>query len=529
MKFTKIASVALASTMILGATACKGLGGGATSVDNTVESTTDLKIMVINKGYGTKWLTELEKAFENDNPGVDVDVKIVSDSGAVATSIEGGPKLNDVDIYFNVEGGAVQGKYESYKDKWGYDQGMMDYTEIYNSTIPGENVTLKEKMVDTYLAANTVNVDGTDKYYSMNWASGVYGVFYNKDVLNKVYPNGYKLPQTTNDFIQMLNDIKSKGYTGITYPGKLDQLVKSLGYSLWTQYEGMKGVDNFYSGLVYNEDTESYELSADIYKQQGIYESLKVLEQVASVDNGYVMPEVLSYDETNFRNLQLKFYSTNQNIAFYPCGDWLEQESWFEGASDVGLLRTPVISSLINVLSTVKTEAELKEVISYVDGETTTIDSKYSQEDIARVKEARNVYFSNSDIHYAYSPAYANAPQLIKSFLLYMASDKGIEIYKKNVKGSFLPFEYNYSNMTGLSSVETNIASYINDIQLVYQTGKTRLSYVGGVGPFGGLQTTVDYALSADKSNAFYKSAQDLWSAGFKTDAEWQKTLQLIG
>lgn len=526
MKFKKIVSMALLASLLTGATAC---GGNKNIVDNTVESTTQLKIMVINKGYGTKWLTELEKAYEKDNPGIDVDVKVVSDSGVVATSIEGGPKLNDIDIYFNVEGGAVQGKHESYKDKWGYAQGLMDYTDIYNSVIPGESVTMKEKMIDTFVSANAINVDGEEKFYSMNWASGLMGVFYNKDVLAKVYPDGYQLPQTSNDLIQMLKDIKAKGYTGMSYPGKLDQLVKGLGYAFWAQYEGMQGVENFYNGLVYNEDTESYELSADIFKQQGIYESLKVLETIASADNGYVMEEVLSYDETNFRNLQLKFYSSNQNIAFYCCGDWLEQESWFEGASDIEILRPPVVSSIINTLSTVNSEAELKEIISYVDGETSTINSKYSAADIARVKEARGVYFSNSDCHYAYSPAYANAPTLIKSFLLYMASDKGIEIYKKNTKGAFLPFEYDYSNFEGLSSSEKVIGSMINNLQLLYQTGKTRMAYVGGVSVFGGLTTTIDYALSAKKENNFYRSAEDIWKAGFRTDAEWQKTLQLVG
>ena len=529
MKITKIASVALASTMLLGTTACKGLGGG-TSVDNTVESTTELKIMVINKGYGTSWATEMEAAFEADNPGVNVDVKIVSDAAAVATSIEGGPKLNDIDIYFNVEGAGVQSKYESYKDKWGYTQGLMDYTEIYNSTIPGENVTMKEKMIDSFLKASTITEGDLEKQYSMSWASGMMGMFYNKDVLARVYPNGYQLPQTTDDFIKMLGDVKAKaGYTAITYPGKLDQLVKAFGFAFWAQYEGLDGVDNFYSGKVYNEDTESYELSSNIFKQQGIYESLKVLETIASEENGYAMPEVLSYDGSNFRNLQLKFFTSSQNIAFYPCGDWLEQESSFQGSSEVGLLPTPVISSIINVLDTVNSEAELKEVISYVDGDTTTIDSKYSAADIERVREARNIRFSNSDCHYAYSPAYANAPQLIKSFLLYMASDKGIEIYKRNVKGSFLPFEYDYSSMSGLSSVETDIAKSINTVEMVYQYGHTRMTYVGGVGVFGGLQSTVDYALSANKNNSFYMNAEDIWKAGFYTDAEWQNVLQLVG
>ena len=103
LKRTLITSMLVAST--LSATACAGLAGGVgNKVDNTVENTKTLQVMVINKGYGVNWLYEIASAFEQEYAADGVEVKItqVADAAATSTSIESGPKLNDIDLYFDV-------------------------------------------------------------------------------------------------------------------------------------------------------------------------------------------------------------------------------------------------------------------------------------------------------------------------------------------------------------------------------------------------------------------------------------------
>lgn len=525
-KFKSILALVLALGTMGSMVGCGGLGGGPT-VNNDVEDTTNLKIMVINKGYGVNWLYKLEEAFEKANAGINVDVKVVADSGAMATSIEGGAKLNDVDLYFDVNTAPAAARYITYTNKWGYEQAMMDYTEVYDSMVPGENVTVKDKMVDSVLEELTIQTANGPKQYTMPWASGVYGLFYNKATLARVYPDGYTLPQTTDDLIKMMDDIKAKDYTAIAYPAKLNQFMNTLAYPLWAQYEGLEGVENFFNGRWYNEDVGDWEVSANVLKQQGILEALKVCEKIANPENGYVIDNILSYDGTNFRNLQLKFFSSYENIAFYPCGDWLEQESSFDGAAEVGMMKTPVISSIINTLSTVNSEAELKEVISYVDGETNTINSKYSEADIARVREARGIHFSNSSIHYAFSPAYCNAKTLVKKFLAFMATDEAIRIYKENVNGGFLPFEYDYSGMN-LTGASADVAKLISNANLIDQYDDSKLSLIGGLQPFcGSASALMDYVFACEQGNKFRMSAEDFFKGGFLSDSEWSYKLSL--
>ena len=61
-KFKSILALALVLGTMGSMAGCGGLGGGST-VNNDVEDTKNLKIMVINKGYGVNWLNKIAEAF----------------------------------------------------------------------------------------------------------------------------------------------------------------------------------------------------------------------------------------------------------------------------------------------------------------------------------------------------------------------------------------------------------------------------------------------------------------------------------
>ena len=163
MKLKKTCITSMLLALVCSFTACKGLaggaggggglGGGGGKVDNTVEDTKTLKIMAINKGYGVEWLNKIIEAFEAEYAadGVDVVLSTVSDASAIATSIESGAKLNDVDLYFDVNTISSYARYLAYQNKWGYPQGMLDLTDVYNANVPGEDITFKDKMNDSVL------------------------------------------------------------------------------------------------------------------------------------------------------------------------------------------------------------------------------------------------------------------------------------------------------------------------------------------------------------------------------------------
>ena len=166
-------------------------------------------------------------------------------------------------------------------------------------------------------------------------------------------------------------------------------------------------------------------------------------------------------------------------------GDWVVQEMRKNDAynkydtSDVRFMKTPILSSIVETMpmwkeaSTVhytvdpdsKTnifpsnhtelsatkkanyENALVAIIDYVDGVTTKKPTSVSgititQKDIDRIKEARNITPTMADGHVMVVPENSKNKDIAKDFIKFMYSDKGIELYSKNVYGTGLPVNY---------------------------------------------------------------------------------------
>lgn len=525
-----VAVVVFMSASAFTGSGCKKLQ----EIDNTVEDTTDLWIYVQSLGYGSDFLYALEKKFEEKNEGVDVHVKDTPLAQVISNQLSLGPKYDDYDLYFQMASGRAV--YNTYKGKWkDYPDGIQDLTYIYQKTIPGEDVTLGEKMIDSYYEYTNCGTKEDPKHYSISYAMGTIGINYNVDVMKEIFGDEYEeyLPLTSDHFIEVCDTIKNKpgNYTPLTYPALIDHMQYALFQLWWAQYEGMENYERFYKAEAYDEVSGMYlSPSKKIYNQKGRLESLKAMAALMDADKGYVDEMALEYNETNFRSLQTRFLEKSLGYVFYPCGDWLEQESSVEGSSEFGRMKSPVISSIIDRLPTVNNDAELREVIRYVDGTTTTIDSKYSETDIAEVRLARNmVYGAHGFDHAIIMPQYSNAKTLAEKFLLFMASDEGIQIFKENCAGGFLPFEFDYSQMSNLSTFEKTVAEQIKDATIV---GNLLISQIALTGIPYVMQPTIgtlDTLFTAKKTSKFYRTAEDVYKLMIPSDTEWNSALVAAG
>jgi maltose-binding protein MalE len=161
----------------------------------------------------------------------------------------------------------------------------MDYTEFYNEKVYGEDITVKDKMNPSALELmQGVNNDG--HYYGFPWAMALQSIVVNDTVVSQALGNGYKLPNTTAELEDFSIRIKNAGYTPFTYPGLIDYWTPCF-FTWWAQYEGLENYKQFYNGKVYDEAQEQYVYSADIYKQQGRYEALYVMQELLDLDKGY--------------------------------------------------------------------------------------------------------------------------------------------------------------------------------------------------------------------------------------------------
>ncbi len=498
----KITSLLLALLMLLSMAACGNKGGSTVNnpdnPDQIVENTTTLNIMILHKGYGFKWLEALKAGFEKANPGVTVNLTTISKNDIIKGDLKN-YKKSDYDLYFDINATGMASLVQEYSTYYGGKQALRPLNDVLNAQIPGENITVKEKMLDSVLISyqhegrNTADT-ADDVYYGIPYATGAMGLYYNETVINAALGEGnWEIPNTTDELIALCERLKAAD-CHILLPGSLDQYAKSYFIANWAQYEGLENYLKFFDGVGFDSDRgRETTKSSLIYQQKGRLESMKVAFQLLDPNNGFVLSNTAEIGVNNLNDYQKRFVDPKNKLAFYFCGDWLMQElkdnSGTDGsASVIKMMKTPVISAIIDStngysvdhearLPNVNDDATLSAVIDYVDGISNTLPAGVTENEVAFIREARNTTGSNIEINSVYAPAFSNAKTLANNFLIYMASDEGIQLFKDNCVGGFAPYQYEYE---GLSVTEQSIYDAIKDSSFVCDFKYHELFYFAG-------------------------------------------------
>ena len=499
----------------------------------TTDNENTLVIHFIEAGYGRKFVDDLAAEFMKENPGVKVEMlasSIFSDSRSLLLA---GPKSNKADLmlttdmFFDiVDDGPTRLK--------GYDCLLEDITDVYNGTIEGESRKVTDKLSPAI--SNYFNVNG--KYYMVPWAGPTAGIIYNKGIFDK-NPD-WKLPKTTIQLIDLCISIKSSGKKAFIFSGG-QQFFKSVYTTWWAQYQGTKSYFDFWKGI-----DETGVMSSKVFLQGGRYEALKVLENILKFDNGYTDPNSLSY---KFADAQMAFL--RGDAMMMPNGDWLENEmrnSFKPGSVDIAFMKMPVISSLgiklgINdsVLAQAvdyadgvsKTMPDLKATVSEADGADPSFMNLSNDEKMNYIRDARNMVFNYFTGHTAIIPAYANAKDLAKKFLRFMASDKGEEIYIKATNGNMPAFLYDIENNPSLynslsSFQKSRVANSKNAIP-IFEDKSNKFFFRTGLVPFSISNTSVETALGA-QNPADRKTAYECIKYDYDSvDYNWKSLLDQAG
>ena len=449
-KSVLLLSLVLTCVTMLGAlTGCRNKNNNNNIDPN---DTNKLEIYVYNAGYGYQWAEDILNAFVNEPwvqekyPGIENKSRVDHDElGNHATELLASTsnKTNKYDI---IMGSGLEGKI-------GPDANVLDLTEsVYNSTIPGEDLLYREKLLDSYLISAAYRGKGDavtePKYYQTNWASGMTGIMYNETKLNAL---GFKVPNTTDELLGIMNAVKNRtpngtyNYTTSFATYGASTYVSYLFYSWWAQYQTAEEYINFYNGI----DSNTESRSPAIFRQQGIYESLSVLEKILHRNNGITWVNPNTGREA-YRETQNKIL-LGEHALFMSNGDWVDSELKtlrdglveLNGSADVvKLMSVPVISSIIERTPSITNDAMLSAVVAAIDAGETSY-AGVTSEDFAIIKQAREVVYSIGPGHNACIPSYAVGKDPAIDFLRYMATDKAQEIYIRATNGASLPFEYN--------------------------------------------------------------------------------------
>lgn len=514
-------------------------GKVATSGSN---SDTVLDVYILWAGYRTAWLDPIKDAFVKQDwvkeKYGDVKVNVTSnDLGTYATDrIKNGAEF---DLYFG------QSLRELYLEDYNRQPVCEDLTDLLGETVPGEDITFGDKLLPGFQSScRFVDDRGNVKYYSVPYAAGMTGIYYNHDLLEEY---NIDVPLTTDQFKTACDTItEGEGYAIMSSATQAPYWVY-LYSTFWGQYEGVDKYREFFSGTI---DGKLAETGKDlVLSQTGMLRSMEALEGILSGNH-----LIDTANSLLFMQAQTNFITGRG--AFMAAGDWFDMEMYQERTDrieagqtlpTVSMMRTPVISSIVEKLSyrdedgSYMDDTMLQELIKDVDaGKESPTNTKVSQDDYDIVREARNVVYSIGPGHNAVIPSYSPAKELAKDFLLYMATDEACTMYFENTQGAQLPFRFDakticpdvYAEMplTGQMRCDFYAAKEGFSVSMLPYEGEFPLVIYGGISAMPGNVTSFEIFFGSKATEdrrspeTLYKGAQDNWAGD-----RWQMALENAG
>ena len=416
-------------------------------------------------GYGREFLDKWGEAFAETykDKGYSINVvkaeKIINADNEILT-----PKKTTTDLY--LVGGfdmtaAIDRSFSVLKTK---DSTLCeDLTESFYNSYPigkdgkEESVKVKDKIKPEalkYTQYYGVNQKWHNRNFCVSWVNAVTGFVANKELLKNTF--NLEIPVTTEEMLEAFDVIRESD-TGIS------PVVTAVADSYnwwdyvtnvwWAQYSGTDKWENFYR--VIPETGTTKENGYEVYNDDGLEYAYRTLFQMFIPQNAPAHSG--SWDAANAAASSLSGKS-----VFFISGDWIANQmsaEFAEEAAAMTMMKTPIISELgvklrldgsssgnanaakceevlratVRAIDDKKTDAQILSEIKASSGVT------LNAEKIEALRVARGIYYNLGYNHQCMIPSFAKDKDVALLFLRFMASDDGIEIFRKYAKAG-LPF-----------------------------------------------------------------------------------------
>lgn len=241
--------------------ACGGSGSGddGKKEEGKGEDGKTLKVAAVETAYGKAMWEKVCDAFEAANEGVTVELTIDKNLEDV---IDPAMKAGDYPDVIMRAVGAESGMTETFIR----DNNLTELTDVLDMTVPGEEVTVGEKILPGFTENTIVNPYGDGKTYLMPMFYGPCGLFYNAGLFEE---KGWEVPETWDEMWELGDKAQAEGIALFTYPttGYFDAFFYAL------LHEAM-GEENFTKALKYEEgiwDTPEAQQVFDIIAKLASY------------------------------------------------------------------------------------------------------------------------------------------------------------------------------------------------------------------------------------------------------------------
>ena len=416
--------LAVLMVTVLSLTCLVGCGGDSkTGTDRNGKDTAGRKEISISywkAGLGTDWLEAVAAAFEEKYPEYYVNVMSSSATSTVKATWEM-PEVDEYDLYLAAKH---------------YDTTYMEPLDtLLDTTADGDSKTIREKFNSGYLAFEEA-ADG--HYYTLTFGGGVAGLVYNTELFEEAGITQY--PRTSDELVLVCDTLYSKKITPLCHfynNGKICGYYDYMIQLYQVQYDGSDYVaNNFYKCTDETGKTPSKEIFT---KEDGRYKTLLAFEK-------FITPEYTLLGSNTKSHTEIQTEFLNDKAAMMINGSWLENEmsSVAENVDKFTEVRIPVLSAIIDRLSTVKNDSVLRKVVSAIDqvtagekqlsdfasGEDYVVEGvTVSKADWDIVWEARNTVPANYSESSAWIPNYADEKEGAMKFLEFLYSDEGYKVY----------------------------------------------------------------------------------------------------
>lgn len=277
-------------------TPASGTDAAAPEGGDTAEPAGSIKVAAIETAYGTQMWVDVCAAFTE---ATGIEVELVTDKNledVIGPAMQGGEYPDVLHLATGREAGLTE---QFIKDK-----NIADITDVLSMTVPGEDVTVSEKIAGGFTETSLTNPYGDGKTYLAPMFYSPCGLFYNAGLFEE---KGWEVPTTWDEMWELGDKALEEGIYLFTYPttGYFDAFFYALMYAAG-------GPEFFNEATVYTEgiwDTEAATTCFDI------------VEKLASYTNPITPAQANDQDFTQNQQLVL-----DNKALFMPNGTWIVGE-----------------------------------------------------------------------------------------------------------------------------------------------------------------------------------------------------------
>lgn len=280
MKMKKVLCLAMAAVLTFSMTACgnnqEGTESGSTAESKPAETTVSnaetgsaeetpaagnqvLKVAAVETAYGPQMWKDVCAAFEASHEGVTVELICDKKLEDIIT-----PEMKS-GVYPDVIMRAV-GAESALTETFVKDNNVEELTDVLSMTVPGEGVTVGDKILPGFVENSITNPYSDGKTYLMPMFYSPCGLFYDKALFEA---KGWTVPETWDEMWELGDKAKAEGIALFTYPtaGYFDAFLYAL------LHETM-GAEDFAKAMRYEEgiwDSEGAQTAFDIIAKLATY------------------------------------------------------------------------------------------------------------------------------------------------------------------------------------------------------------------------------------------------------------------